>query len=228
MKTYKYFLAALGAVSILGLCLSGPALTHHKPGHNPPGHGNKKPAHTKEHGVGNGGPPAWAPAWGYRGKRKLKYRHRGEDRYVEADDLVRLPTVGYGNCNREVIGAILGGTVGAATGSRAGKGDGKIFTTIGGAILGTLVGGYIGRQMDQADQNCVGQILERAPTGKTVVWRDPDRNGDYRVTPTRTYKTEKGEFCREYQTKIVIGGRVENANGTACRQADGTWRKVRS
>ncbi len=28
---------------------------------------------------------------------------------------------------------------------------------------------------------------------------------------------------REYQTKVTIGGRTENAYGTACLQADGTW-----
>ena len=38
--------------------------------------------------------------------------------------------------------------------------------------------------------------------------------------------TVSGTYCREYQTQIIIAGRVENARGTACRQPDGTWKKV--
>ena len=32
--------------------------------------------------------------------------------------------------------------------------------------------------------------------------------------------------CREFQTTIVIDGKSEPAHGTACQQADGTWRVV--
>lgn len=32
--------------------------------------------------------------------------------------------------------------------------------------------------------------------------------------------------CREFQTTIVIDGKREPAHGTACQQADGTWRVV--
>jgi surface antigen len=80
--------------------------------------------------------------------------------------------------------------------------------------------------MDQVDQNCVGQALERAPKGQTVIWKNPDQNREYQVTPTRTYQTEGGAYCREYQTEIIIDGRVERAHGTACRQADGTWKRT--
>lgn len=211
---------ALVAMFTCSVCLS--ALAHHRPGHNPPGHSKK---FKKSHKSKRGGPPAWAPAWGYRGKKKIKYRRHG--RIYESDPaiLVRVPAAGPGSCNRDVIGAVLGGAVGAAAGSQIGKGDGRTLATIGGAIIGVLVGGNIGRAMDQVDQNCVGQILERTPTRRTVVWQNPDRNGEYRVTPTRTYQTRAGTYCREYQTKIIIDGRVQNAYGTACRHTDGTWKK---
>jgi surface antigen len=80
--------------------------------------------------------------------------------------------------------------------------------------------------MDQVDQNCVGQALERVPDGRTVVWNDPDQRSGYSVTPKRTWQTANGTYCREYQTKIVVDGKVENAFGTACRQSDGTWKKT--
>ncbi len=137
-------------------------------------------------------------------------------------DLVALPDSGIGTCNRDVLGAAAGG----ATGSQFGKGDRKVLASIGGAVLGALIGGNIGRAMDQVDQNCIGQALERAPIGQPVVWRDAAQNAQYNVTPTRTYQSDSGQYCREYQTKIVIDGRTENAYGAACRQPDGSWKKT--
>jgi hypothetical protein len=32
--------------------------------------------------------------------------------------------------------------------------------------------------------------------------------------------------CREFQQTIMIGGQAQKAYGTACRQADGTWKIV--
>ena len=128
-------------------------------------------------------------------------------------------------CNRDVVGAVFGGAAGAVVGSRFGSGSGKTAATIGGAILGALIGGNIGRAMDQTDQNCIGQALERAETGRAVVWRNPDNGGDYQVTPTETYQSSSGQYCREYTTTVVIGGQTERAHGKACRQADGSWRR---
>jgi len=48
------------------------------------------------------------------------------------------------------------------------------------------------------------------------------------VTPTKTYQTANGTYCREYQTTVLIDGKQERATGTACRQADGSWRVVNS
>jgi surface antigen len=175
-----------------------------------------------------GGPPPWARARGWRRKqeRRVRYHHHDRDRYATVADAVRLPESGLGQCNREVVGGLLGAAAGGFLGSKIGSGSGKTAAVIGGTIVGVLVGGNIGRSMDRIDQNCVGQALERAPKGQTVIWNNPDQNREYQVTPTRTYQTESGSYCREYQTKIIIDGRVERAHGTACRQADGTWKKT--
>ena len=175
-----------------------------------------------------GGPPPWAHAHGYRHKqpRRFRYRHHDRERYATVADTVRLPESGFGNCNREVVGGLLGAAAGGFLGSKIGSGSGKTAAVIGGTIVGVLVGGNIGRSMDRVDQNCVGQALERAPKGQTVIWNNPDQNREYQVAPTRTYQTESGAYCREYQTKIIIDGRVERAHGTACRQADGTWQRT--
>jgi hypothetical protein len=35
---------------------------------------------------------------------------------------------------------------------------------------------------------------------------------------------ERGEFCREFQREIAVGGRRERGYGLACLQEDGSWR----
>ncbi len=47
------------------------------------------------------------------------------------------------------------------------------------------------------------------------------------ATPTGpAYVARNGQLCREYQTTITVGGVAQPAHGTACRQADGSWRVV--
>ncbi|RDD62166.1 glycine zipper 2TM domain-containing protein [Ferruginivarius sediminum] len=175
-------------------------------------------------------PPPWAPAHGYRAKHGHKHKHkgrRGGDRYY--DDRTQVDrTFGIldGNCNRELLGQVLGGAAGAAVGSQVGSGSGTTAAIVGGAIIGALIGGQIGRQMDQVDQNCVGQVLEHAETGQTVNWQNPDDGGQYSVTPRETYQRGDGRYCREYTAKARVGGDSQTVYGTACRQPDGSWELI--
>ena len=173
-------------------------------------------------------PPPWAPAWGYRGKHKHKHKHKAKYRHYDEVEYVHKTRdygIYYNTCDRETIGAILGGAVGGAAGSQFGKGDGQVAAAVAGTILGVLVGKSIGRSMDQRDQHCTGQVLERAETNQTVTWQNPDTGARYSVTPTNTYESND-RYCRDYQTRAVIGDRVETVTGTACREPDGSWRKV--
>lgn len=36
--------------------------------------------------------------------------------------------------------------------------------------------------------------------------------------------SDGGEFCREFEREILVGGRVERGWGIACLQEDGSWR----
>ena len=107
-----------------------------------------------------------------------------------------------GRCDRDELGQILG------------------------TIAGALVGGSIGRGMDTIDQSCVGQSLEYAPTGRPVIWQNPDRGRQYQVVPTQTFQDRAGQYCREYTTQVLVGGRRQEAYGLACRQPDGAWEVV--
>jgi len=43
------------------------------------------------------------------------------------------------------------------------------------------------------------------------------------MTPLKTYQRPSGQYCREYQQTIYVGGQQQQAYGTACRQPDGSW-----
>lgn len=231
MPRLSHAIAAFAAFSLLAAA----APTHAEP----PGHAKhkfKRKGHDRDDdweyqrrghraAMRHHGPPPWAPAHGYRRKYITYYTHDRREIRVPESDLVLGSTSGPARCNRDVVGAVVGGAAGAVAGSRFGSGSGKTAATVAGAILGALIGGNIGRAMDQVDQNCIGQTLERAETGRTVVWRNPDNGGDYQVTPTGTYQAADGRYCREYTTTVIIGGRTERAHGTACRQPDGSWRR---
>lgn len=173
-------------------------------------------------------PPPWAPAWGYRAKQKHKNKHKTKyKKYDEVEYVNHTRDYGiyHNTCDRETVGAIIGGAIGGAAGSQVGKGDGQIAAAIAGTVIGFIVGKSIGKSMDDLDQSCTGQVLERAQTNQTVTWQNPDSGAQYSVTPTDTYESGN-RFCRKYETRAVIGGRTETVTGTACRESDGTWRKT--
>ena len=72
-------------------------------------------------------------------------------------------------------------------------------------------------------QRAAQHALDVAPTGQTVAWHNPDSGHHGTMTPVRTYQIDSGQYCREYQQTVVIGGQEERAFGTACRQPDGSW-----
>lgn len=128
---------------------------------------------------------------------------------------------------KEGTGALLGATAGAIAGSNIGKGKGNIAAIAIGALAGALFGQELGRSLDRADRIAMGQnaqySLEYSPSHETTKWVNPDSGNSGSLTPIKTYQTGSGEYCREYQQTVQIGGKTENAYGTACRQPDGSW-----
>ena len=116
-------------------------------------------------------------------------------------------------------GAILGGVVG----HQIGGGTGRTVATIGGAAVGAFLGSKIGARMDGNDHLKTAQALETSKNGRATSWRNPDTGQRYTVMPNRTYEGASGP-CREFSTVAEINGHRELVSGTACRQADGTWR----
>jgi len=123
---------------------------------------------------------------------------------------------------QEQTGRLLGGAAGAAVGSQVGSGTGRTVATVGGAILGAVIGGAIGSRMDDGDRRQTALALENTQTGQNAEWLNPDTGYRYQLQPTSTYQSASGP-CRNYTMVALIDGRNETINGTACRQADGTW-----
>lgn len=126
---------------------------------------------------------------------------------------------------REEGGTLIGAVAGGVLGSTIGSGSGQAAAIFVGAILGAIAGREIGRGLDIQDEMRAQQALEKSRTGDTTSWVDPDSGGTVSITPTRTYP-KGGTHCREYTSEVIVGGKREQAYGTACRQPDGTWKIV--
>ncbi len=133
-----------------------------------------------------------------------------------------------GGIKKEHVGAVVGAIGGAFAGQNLGKGKGRTLGIAAGTILGAYIGSEIGASLDNADMayhNRTAQYaLEETKSGTTSTWRNPDTDHSGSITPTKAYQVADGSYCREFTQTILVGGREQEAYGTACRQADGTWK----
>lgn len=127
---------------------------------------------------------------------------------------------------QEHSGMVIGGLLGGLLGAQVGHGDGRTAAIILGTVIGSNIGGNVGRSMDETDRIKTAHALETVRTGVPSRWVNPDTHNQYTVVPTRTYDPASSGPCREYTVDAVIGGKREKVVGTACRQADGSWRTV--
>jgi surface antigen len=63
-----------------------------------------------------------------------------------------------------------------------------------------------------------------APVDQPIAWDDEGASGS--VTTIRDGHTSDGRACREFQQKVSVGGKTEDAYGTACQEPDGSWKIV--
>ena len=135
-----------------------------------------------------------------------------------------------GQGNKQIGGTLIGAGVGGLAGSQIGGGKGKLVAVGAGVLLGGLIGSEVGKSLDKADQAYAAKTyqdsLETAPVGQTSSWVNPDSGNQGSYTPTKTYQANSGEYCREFQQTITVGGKTESGYGTACRQPDGQWQIV--
>ncbi len=151
---------------------------------------------------------------------------------IPAVAAVALVTAGCeGRGNKETGGTLVGGALGGLLGSQFGSGKGQLVGVALGALAGAWLGSEAGKSLDNADRAAMHRTsqsaLETAKVGSTSNWSNPDSGNSGTITPTKTYQAPSGEYCREYQQTVTVGGKTEQAYGTACRQPDGSWKIVK-
>ncbi len=128
---------------------------------------------------------------------------------------------------KQTIGGLGGAAAGGLLGAQFGSGKGQLAATAAGVLIGALIGSEIGRSMDEVDRMRAEQAYSQAstaPIGQTIAWDNPNTGNSGTVVATREGTKSSGEYCREFQQTVVIGGRQEDAYGVACRQPDGSWK----
>lgn len=129
----------------------------------------------------------------------------------------------------QALGTAIGAVGGGFLGGQFGGGSGKTALAVAGALAGAWAGNALATRLSAQDRGYYDQAAtqaQSAPVGKAITWYNPQSGAQGTITPTRTGQSADGEYCREYQQTITVGGRTERAYGTACRQPDGSWKVV--
>ncbi len=128
------------------------------------------------------------------------------------------------------MGTAIGAIGGGIAGYQFGGGSGKAIATVAGTLLGGALGRSLGGSLDRGDMAYYNQTsqqaLETGQPGQSLPWSNPQTGNSGTVTPQKYYQNTSGQYCREYQQKINVGGKTESGYGTACRQPDGSWQVV--
>ena len=145
---------------------------------------------------------------------------------------VNMDDVSVGGAAGAVVGALAGGMVGAEFGG----GLGQTLFMWSGALVGAGVGYEAGNILYPSDQMAYDDnarhALASSADGTVSEWSNPETGNGGIFTPTQTYITGTGRSCRDYRPTLALKNESEQAgiiahqNGTACQQADGSWRSV--
>lgn len=130
------------------------------------------------------------------------------------------------------LGALTGGAL--AYGLAQDSSNKGIWTVLG-MGLGAMMGQHVGAQLDDRDRLIAAATFEQTMRTKSDVtqgvdrnqvgyWENPNTGNSGTFTPTKTYKTVYGNYCREFTQVVYIGGNPQKAYGTACQQPDNSWK----
>src|SRR3546814_9387987 len=124
---------------------------------------------------------------------------------------------------KQNVGTVLGGVGGAVAGAQFGSGKGRLVGVAAGTLLGALVGSEVGKSLDKADRTYLERsnqrALETAPSGTQVSWRNPDSGNAGTIVSQPAYQANNGQYCREFQQTITVGGDTQQGYGTADRKS---------
>jgi surface antigen len=153
------------------------------------------------------------------------------NKVVIATVVATTMVTGCANMSNEQQGQIAGVAIGTVVAHNASKGhkDRGLALVIG-ALAGGLIGSQIGASLDERDRQLHGNTtydaLETLPDNTASSWNNPNTGHSGTVVATQTWQTSAGQYCREYQQTIIVGGEQQQGYGTACRQPDGSWKMM--
>jgi surface antigen len=157
------------------------------------------------------GPPAHAPAHGYRDKQARKFRGYTGVEWQEDYG------VSSGRCNTDTVLTVIGAAGGAVIGNRTASSENRAIATVLGAVIGGVIGNEVGERIDEADRACMGHALEVAAAGRSVSWTNPRTHVAYTVVPVRDLK----DGCRLFELRP--GAQARGTSLTACRSQSAVW-----
>lgn len=131
-----------------------------------------------------------------------------------------------------LIGLLWGEKLVAHRRSWAGKIVGLLL--LSGLLLAACAGyrAYFSEPLDEADRQAMVRAaqnaLEENRNGESASWSNPETGHLGTIMPVRTYDSDSGRPCREYQQTATVAGKTGMAYQTACREQDGSWKIVGS
>ncbi|EKD72583.1 MAG: hypothetical protein ACD_45C00633G0010 [uncultured bacterium] len=140
--------------------------------------------------------------------------------------ITSISLAGCADMTKQDVGTVSGGVIGGLVGSQFGKGGGQLLAIGAGAVAGAVIGNAIGKNMDETDRLKMNQALDNNSVGQPAYWRNQKTGASYTVVPTQNVTVDGNQYCREYRSTANVAGKKQQVYGTACRQADGTWKMV--
>ena len=151
-------------------------------------------------------PPPWfSPRDG-----ALEYRSQ----YIPA------PLAGTTRCAHPELAKTLAAFYRGPLAARIASGEGRAQSTVGGAASGALLAGAVGRKVPPAEQGCIAEVLELAPSAQGVRWTSGAQRYAVRAAEAQYLQ---GSYCRPFELELTEGGATVRGKGTACRRPDGVW-----
>ena len=76
---------------------------------------------------------------------------------------------------------------------------------------------------EYATLNALLIALSRVGDGQTYIWGRPKRQLRAFITPTSSFRNEKGTICRLITVSLALGPYMKRIETTACRAKNRSW-----
>ena len=125
------------------------------------------------------------------------------------------------------VSTVVGTGAGGYSGYLIAKEIGNNKYLIPFAIAGSLVGGLIGSEIgENLDSRVASNVLEKNKLNETTKWKNPDTDLTASITPTKTFKNDLNDDCREFEYSYTHKGESSEGKNIACRDINGNWELI--